>query len=311
MELKSILAISPYFEVIARHLYWNFSFLTLYKDKILKKKKKPVAVIASFPSIIEKLREWGVGEGDLLVIHSSLSALRPTGMGKIAIIESLIELVGKSGTIAMPAFPRFKNELKGRDRLTKDISDMVFEYNLIKTPAWTGALPNSLLKFPDAIRSKHPLNSMVAVGPLAKPMMKNNLAGDKPLPCGENSSWKFCADNHAKILGLGIDLTHSLTLIHVAEDVNVDSWPVKNWYRDRLCIVIDGNEQQEIVVRERHPKWALHFAERTLRKDLLKEKILIRDYVDGILLEMLDGYELIKYLNSRNETGYPYYMIKG
>ena len=59
---------------------------------------------------------------------------------------------------------------------------------------------------------------MAALGPLAEQIIKNNLDGYEPLPCGVNSSWKFCADNNAKILALGVDMAHSLTMIHVAEE---------------------------------------------------------------------------------------------
>ena len=310
MNIRSIMSMSPYLEVAIRYLYWHSPYLQSKKDKISPKDVSNSKDPSPFGNIIGNLRKRGVGSNDLLVVHSSLADLKSTGVTATTVINELLNLIGVDGTLAMPAMPRYKNEPMGMERLTADISGIVFEYDLKKTLPWTGAIPRALLKYPGAIRSRHPLNSMVAVGPMSGAMMADNLVGDKPLPCGEHSSWKYCADNNAKIVGLGVDLTHSLTMIHVAEDCLVDSWPVRDWWRDRHCVIVDGDERQSVVVRERHPKWALHYAERTLCKDLIREKILTSELVDGIVVEIADAKLLVEYLYSRNKGCYPYYLLK-
>ena len=165
------------------------------------------------------------------------------------------------------------------------------------------------MRYPGAVRSRHPLNTMVAVGSQALPMMENNLFGANPLPCGNNSSWKYCVDHGAKIVALGVDLAHSLTMIHVAEDSYEGLWPIAGWYRNRKFVVVDKNDREEVVVKERHPKWAKYFAERTLSKDLKEKKLLASAVIDGILVEVIDSQELLEHLNERKSTAYPYFMI--
>src|SRR5579884_4143256 len=94
--------------------------------------------------------------------------------------------------------------------VTADVSSVVPEYDPESTPAWTGALPSDLMKVDGAKRSQHPLNSVVAWGPHADEMLRDNLAYEKPLPCGPGSSWHYCVAHGAKIAALGVDMAHNL-----------------------------------------------------------------------------------------------------
>ena len=224
----------------------------------------------------------------------------------------LLDLVGKTGTLAMPAAPKFRNSVNNVDYLNGIVSsNTVYEYDVRKTPIKTGFLPAMLNRRKGAIRSLHPINSMVALGPHAEKIMDGNLNGESPLACGINSSWNKCVKEDAVIIGLGTDLTHSLTMIHVAEDVLDGKWPVKNWYLEKKYLIKDGNFQKIRTLRERAPKWgALHFAERTLCRDLIKSGLLKCNVIDGVTVEVIKSRELIKFLNNKNFTGYPYFWVK-
>ncbi len=311
MGLFGFLESSPYLEVLVRRIYWNTPWLVEYisKKKIRKIPQSSTASAETFHRIEEFLKDHGVTPGRIVVVHSSAEALKPTGYSPVQIIDRLIALGGPSSTLAMPAIPRYKETGQGTDRIKKDVSDTVCVYDVKKTLPWTGVLPLKLMQKSGSIRSRHPLNSMVAIGPLAEEMMKGNLSGDKSLPCGLNSSWKFCADHKALIVALGVDMAHSLTMIHVAEDSYENEWPVNGWYRDRKFVVVENGEQEEVVVRERHPKWALHFAERTLSRDLKKAGLLLSAQIDGILIEVLEAAALLEFLNRRKAAAYPYFMI--
>lgn len=309
--LHKLFGVSPHIELTVRYLYWKFFVKYLISNKKNKTKKIICAKETSFKKIIEKLKERGIGEDDLLIVHSGMKPLKKTGLTPGEIIDELLSLVGDKGTLAMPTIPYFERNPSGADYMTKDVSDLVLKYNIEKTPAWTGIIANTFLKYDKTIRSKHPLNTMAANGPLAGAMMKKNIIGDKPAPNGIGSSWHFCSENHAKIVSIGVDLAHSLTMIHTAEDVYPDEWKIKNWYRDRKYIIEEKNKTINLTVRERHPKWAIHYGERTLSKDLLKNGIMTRDIIDGILLEIIfDSKELVDFLNSKKKTGYPYFFFK-
>lgn len=306
-----ILGLSPYIEIATRYLYRHSNILISSRKKVGRKtRKKQSYTLTPFKRILDWVKAQGVRNGDLLILVSGMDGLKPAEITPKQVIGELKNIIGLQGTLAMPTIPFYKEKAKGKELLSQDVSNMVFEYNVKKTLAWTGKIPNVFLRYPGTIRSRHPLNTMAANGPLASEMMKNNLLGDRPLPCGENSSWKYCADRNAKILCLGTDLTHSLTMIHVAEDVNPDKWPIKNWHRDRKFRLVEGNDISEIVVRERHPKWAMNFAERTLCKDLENSGILLRDLVGDVKVEIIkDSKRLLNYLNNRNGSGYPYYFF--
>lgn len=312
---KRIFALSPHIEMFARRLYWkNIEAFTNHSARKVKPEVKPevksVAEPVDFNKIIDFLAQSGVEEGSLLLVHSAYEALKASKKRPNQILESLFELIGEKGTLAMPSMPKFKNDGIVTEYLTRDISQEVFEYDVQKSKVKTGALPGFLTKRPNSVRSRHPINTMVAEGPLAALLMEDNLAGESPLACGDQSSWKRCVDHNAVIVGLGTDLTHSLTMIHVAEDVLDADWPIKSWYRDKYFLIKDGEFEERRTLRERQPVWgALHYGERTLCKDLIKNNILISTTIDGVLVEVLHAQALLSFLNSKNKSGYPYFWV--
>jgi aminoglycoside 3-N-acetyltransferase len=97
----------------------------------------------------------------------------------------------------------------------------------------------------------------------------------------------------------------------VAEDILDNSWPIKSWYRKKKFLIKDGGFSREFELRERKPKWgALHFAERTLCKDLLSSGLMKSTVIDDVIVEIVKASELIDFLNSKNENGYPYFWTR-
>jgi aminoglycoside 3-N-acetyltransferase len=307
-NLQSVMATSPYLEVIIRNLYWRVTPIVKWYNK-KKKIKRVVPTKITSRKFIECLSSQGIGNGSRLILHSSFSALNAEDEKPDQVIDQLLKLLGPEGTLAMPAIPVFKDSPGIAETMKADVSNLVLTYDPLTTPAGTGALPNAMIQYPGAVRSLHPFNSMVAIGPLARPMMENNLSGEKPLPCGRNSSWYFCCQHNFEIVAAGADLAHSLTMIHVAEDMWDDTWVVPNWYRDRSFLINTGYEYKKITVRERCPRWAMHYAERTLSKDLIQSGVAKRSEIDGVNVEIVNSRSLINYLNSRNHNGYPYYLV--
>lgn len=307
--VKRIFSLSPHIEMIVRRLYWRNVWCLSKRVK----KTKPVefhTTSIDYNKIEKFLFANGVAKGELIVVHSSYAPLKGRGKTANQIIDMLCDFVGSQGTVAMPAMPKFKNAVDVKDYLTKDYSNILFEYNVQKTSVKTGVLPLMLHKRETSMRSRHPINSMVAMGPLSESIMENNLSDNSSLACGEDSSWKSCLDNDAIIIGLGTDLTHSLTMIHVAEDVLNEKWPVKNWYIEKNFLVKDDDFEEKYTLRERAPHWgALHFAERTLCKDLINIGILKTTVIDGVIVEIIKSKELIDFLIEKNSNGYPYFWL--
>mgnify|MGYP003624699202 CR=1 FL=1 len=307
--IRKIFSISPHIEMISRRLYWkNVKWLS---KRAKKKKTAEVNVSAvDFTKIEHFLLANGVKEGGLIVVHSAYAPFKGRGKTPNQIVDMLVKVVGDSGTIAMPAMPKFKNAVDVEDYLAESNCNVVYEYDVVKSSIKTGVLPLMLHKRKGSLRSRHPINTMVAMGPLAEILMRDNLEGDSPLACGVNSSWNHCVEQDAVIVALGTDLTHSLTMIHVAEDVLDETWPIKNWYLEKEFLIKDGDFQERRKLRERAPKWgALHFGERTLCKDLIEEGILKSKMIDGVVVETLKAKDLMQFLNKRNSVGYPYFWV--
>jgi aminoglycoside 3-N-acetyltransferase len=306
--VKNMMSLSPHIEMIVRRLYWlNIRWLSRYSRKSKKPASKSYEQV-DYDAMAEFLKSEGVQEGRLLLIHSSFGPFKGRGKTASQIIDFFLDMVGDGGTLAMPAMPKFKNAADKIDYLDADFSSQVYTYDVRKSKIKTGVLPLMLHNREGSVRSLHPINTMVAYGRLANEIMRDNLSGSSPLACGENSSWKRCLDNDALIIGMGLDLTHSLTSIHIAEDIKCSEWPIKNWYLEKKFKIVDGDNIIFKVLKERAPKWgALHFAERTLCKDLISEGLLKSKMINGINVEIISLKELYLFLDRRNYNGYPYF----
>lgn len=308
MEIWKLLEVSPYIELAVRQVYWRNRKL-IDKRRRARPAKAELAATSRLADILDLLRGWGVGRGDLLVVHSGFEGLKPAGAKPDEIIDALLDLVGPEGTLAMSTIPFFRKEPRGADYMTRDVSDLVPRFDPARTPASTGEIAYLFMGRPGVVRSRHPINTMAALGPHAAAMMAGNLDGELPLPCGPTSSWKYCVDHGAKVIALGVDLVHTLTIIHTAEDCCRDRWPQGGWYRQRRYNLVDGADSREIAVRERHPRWAMHYAERTLHRDLLREGLARHSEPAGVPVALVAARPLYDYLVSRNASGYPYYLL--
>lgn len=298
---------SPRMEVLLRKLYWsNYKLLNRFKPQSSLKPLTTVKI--DFDNIIDYLRTQGIGEGSLIIVHSSYGAVKGSGLTPDEMIDKLLGLIGRTGTLAMPVIRHYAEEPAVEDEIKANLDDVVSIYDVETTPITTGVLPKRLHARQGSVTSRFPLNPMCALGPMAEEMMADNLNGNSPHD--EHSAWKFCADHGAIIIGLGIDLAHYLTMIHVAEEA-YPGWPIKDWFRKRNFIIKDGGFVMKKTVLERRPKWGmLHLADKLYTKDFKENGILIEKDVESTRIGVIESTRLIQYLNSRKAEGYPYIVRK-
>jgi len=308
--INKILGISPWVEVFIKFLYWRFNFINTFLAHLARKKNKihskKIGYI-DFSKVIDLLISSGLNVDSTLIVHSSWDALKSTNKTSLQICESLFNLV-KDGALVMPAIPIFKAKRAGIDRLLNSYDDEITIYDVEKARVSTGALPATMLKMEGSIRSPHPLNSIVAMGKVSSKLVEGNIEGDASLPCGMNSSWFRCYQNNAYIVCLGVDASHSLTMIHVAEDAWPEIWPIKNWYRNRIFKIVYKGREFIKTIQERDPKWSIFYAERTLQKDLVRNGVCKQFNIDGLHIELLSSKALIDFLNNRKSSAYPYFI---
>ena len=307
---KKLALTSPYVEVMLRSLYWhNVKRLKKYSPNEHKLTDYKVPSF-DFVKITEWLRDQGVKKGSLMVVHSSYDSISGCGLRPNEIVRELRELIGENGTLAMPVIRNYKEMPDPSEWLKTDFSKIVCRYDPKRTPVATGMIPSMLMREKDAVISLHPLNTMAAVGPLAEDMMKHNLDGDRPTPHGPNSSWKFCSDQNAYIVALGVNMAHHLTMGHVFEENCVD-WPFKDWYHElQFDIVMPDKTIKRQVVRDRKPKWGfIHDAELNLEKELRKANVMKEAQIEGVEMGIMRASDLMNFFSNVRHKGFPYYKI--
>src|SRR3989337_1692670 len=115
--------------------------------------------------ISEGLRNLGVPEGCVLIVHSSLSSLGYVDGGAETVVKAIMETIGKEGTLVVPT-------LTGNETLSRD-NPPVFDVKNSKGLA--GIIPEYVRKHPDSVRSLHPTHSVAAIGPLAQILIRDHI----------------------------------------------------------------------------------------------------------------------------------------
>ncbi len=178
----------------------------------------------SFPvtrEMIESdLHSLGITHDDVLLVHSSLSSLGWVVGGAVTVIQALLNLVGSNGTLIMPAQSSSYSDPVGwknppvPQSWFQTIRDCMpaFEPHITPTSGM-GIIPEVFRKFPDVLRSDHPLLSFVAKGKDAKYITEGH-----PLSygLGNRSPLGKINELNGKILMLGTDY-NTCTSLHLAE----------------------------------------------------------------------------------------------
>jgi aminoglycoside 3-N-acetyltransferase len=166
------------------------------------------------------LRALGVDAGDVLLVHSSLSAVGWVPGGAQGVVEGLRDAVGPDGTLVVPTHSTqlmdpasFSNPPVPASwyepiRATKPA------YRPDATPTHgMGAIPECLRDYEEAVRSDHPLYSFTALGADAEAITATHRL---ETGLGEASPLGAVHDRDGSVLVLGCDPGRN-TSLHLAE----------------------------------------------------------------------------------------------
>ncbi|MBI1291935.1 hypothetical protein GC173_11935 [bacterium] len=147
------------------------------------------------------LREAGVRDGDLLVVHSSLSRVGWIQGGPLDALAALRAVLGPRGTLVMPTFT-FNLSCWGMPPFDPE-----------RTPSRVGVLTDALRHLDGSVRSSHPTHSVAAIGPLAADLIGDRIDYE---PLGIGSPLDRAQMMGGRILLIGVGQNRNST-VHVAE----------------------------------------------------------------------------------------------
>lgn len=247
----------------------------------------------SFDILIKDLINLGVKKGDVLVVHSSLKSMGKVDGGANTVIDGLIEVVGKEGTILFPA-------------LTYSPCYSTLKFDVKNTPSCVGYISEVFRNRPDIIRSFHPTHSVCAFGKFAKEITKDHFIDDTPV--GENSPYQKLIHYGGKILMLGCGLNPN-TFMHGVEEIANAPYCLGEYWEYEMTDY-DGN-----VIKKKIKRHNFHRSEGSLVQrydravDVLERG---KDYFEGVVhgakAYLFDAKILLENaLKKMNED--PYYFI--
>ena len=173
-------------------------------------------------SICGGLRELGVAEGDVIMVHSSLSAFGTVFGAQEAVVRALLKAVGDSGTIVMPAFTWENDDPKnyGNPPMPKEWHELfrqnMLPFNKDTTPVFVhglGIVSEYFRTYPGTLRSNHPYVSFCANGRLAQEIVADHVITPSQ---GMETPLGKLYNLGAKVLLLGVDYD-CCTAFHLSE----------------------------------------------------------------------------------------------
>jgi aminoglycoside 3-N-acetyltransferase len=248
------------------------------------------------------------------MVHSSLDRLAvvddgarlPTGQTALWLLALLREVVGPEGTLCMPTHPWHRDN----PGFMFDKSELVLPYSVRKTPSSVGVLTELFRRSVGTLRSRHPLSSLAANGPRARQLLENNLNGREPLPHGRDSGYHRFCELGGRVVSVGIGLLKVLTVLHVAEEVRDETWPVAGFfYRRHFDVEDETGQRARVTVRERRPEFVRALPLRRVRRDLRAEGILVEGEMAGIPIDVVDAKALLEFMREKQRSSpYPYLL---
>lgn len=201
-------------------------------------------------TLIEDFRRLGLRPGMDVMVHSSLSSVGHVHGGPNTVIDAMLSILGKKGTLMMPSFNHRAAHV----------------YNPKTSPTTNGALPDAFWRRPGVLRSDHPTHAVAAYGPKAETFCRDHVA--LGLWTAQSPIARLVAEG-GHVLSLGVTHTSS-TAYHVGElsvpcrcidpfggkgrivtiEGDVESVPGLAW-RDGTCPVSPDKLNQALAKRQR------------------------------------------------------------
>lgn len=210
------------------------------KRKDLEKQAQKGGTISE-ENLKTDLHKMGIVSGDVLMVHSAMSAIGFLENGPKTFVDALFCVLGAGGTLCMPSSPVKTLQLLHMQQ------QPIFDVK--NTPSAMGAISEYFRKLPNTVRSLHPTEPVCANGPKAQDIVSQHFG--QITPYGQDAPWRKIMEENGKILYVGVTLINAGTHLHTLEDAVNFAYPI---YADQIfeAKIIDENGQQKIMKTKVH-----------------------------------------------------------
>jgi len=212
------------------------------------KSELDVVKITDQPNTVKSLKNdflnLGIKPGMVIIIHSSLSKIGWTAGGSVSVIQALIDIITPEGTLVMPTFtgdntdPSKWQNPPVPESWWKIIKEETPAFHPDITPTrGVGKIAETFRKWPNVIRSLHPVSSFAAWGKNTKYIIDNHeLIAD----LGEDSPLARIYNLNGFIVLLGVSHENN-TSLHLAEYRS--NYSGKKYQMNGTAMIINNNRQ--------------------------------------------------------------------
>lgn len=223
-------------------LNWNRQRTKKNRNKALDKMQKSGESITQ-QKLEEDFRKAGIVEGDVVLVHSSLSKIGHLVDGPKTFVDALMNVVGDKGTILMPTSP---NSVYQYDYIQTNKT-----FDVLKTPSATGKITEYFRTLPNVKRSWHPTEPVSGWGAQLDYFLNDHF--NQLTPYNSKSPFYKVSESNGKILYVGVTLANAGTNLHTLEDAVDFKFPV---YANEVFEVeiIDPQGEKHAVKTKVHNK---------------------------------------------------------
>ncbi len=183
--------------------------------------------VVTYDGIVQGLSDVDLTGGDVVLVHSSLSAFGWVDGGADVVIDALLDTVGDEGTVVVPTFTW--GPFHDAPRAVLDLQNTPIKDEV-------GIIPETFHKRPEARRSTHICHSVAAIGPDTE-----NLMGEGISSFGHGSTFHQLYGLDAWCLLLGAEFT-SCTQLHACEEYMQVPYRYYRSFAGSTVIMPDGTE---------------------------------------------------------------------
>jgi aminoglycoside 3-N-acetyltransferase len=197
---------------------------------------------ATAASIAADLAALGVEPGMVLMVHCALKPLGWVLGAQVALVDALMQAIGGTGTLLMPAFnglnsdPRNWSNPPVDESLWPLIREHIPAFSPATSPGYKmGAVSEYFRTLPAVLRSAHPQVSWAAWGARAAELVDGH---SLDYGLGERSPLGRCYDAGAHVLSIGCSAT---SVLHLAE--HRCEWHGRLELVEGAALLVDGQRQ--------------------------------------------------------------------